>query len=113
LNFQKIKKFRRPVKTKKIQREISILQNLSGGPNIIQLLDVVKHKDTSTPALIMEKVNNVDFRVLYPSLTPKEVCYYMHETLKGLDFAHRLVSSIFFKFKVKVFSIETSNLTTL
>lgn len=31
-----------PVKKKKIKREIKILDNLRGGPNIISLLDVVK-----------------------------------------------------------------------
>ena len=31
-----------PVKKKKIKREIKILENLRGGPNIISLLDVVK-----------------------------------------------------------------------
>lgn len=31
-----------PVKKKKIKREIKILQNLRGGPNIINLLDIVK-----------------------------------------------------------------------
>ena len=30
------------MKKKKIKREIKILQNLSGGPNIIALLDVVR-----------------------------------------------------------------------
>jgi casein kinase II subunit alpha len=32
----------KPIKRKKIQREVSILQNLSGGKNIIQLLDIVR-----------------------------------------------------------------------
>jgi casein kinase II subunit alpha len=32
----------KPVKKKKIKREIKILQNLSGGHNIIQLLDIVR-----------------------------------------------------------------------
>ncbi len=32
----------KPVKKKKIKREIKILQNLRGGPNVIQLLDVVR-----------------------------------------------------------------------
>lgn len=32
----------KPVKKKKIKREIKILQNLCGGPNVIQLLDVVR-----------------------------------------------------------------------
>ena len=31
-----------PVKKKKIKREIKILENLRGGPNIINLVDVVK-----------------------------------------------------------------------
>ena len=34
--------FFQPVKKKKIKREIKILENLRGGPNIISLLDVVK-----------------------------------------------------------------------
>lgn len=32
----------KPVKKKKIQREIKILQNLKGGPNIVSLLDIVR-----------------------------------------------------------------------
>lgn len=32
----------KPVKKKKIKREIKILQNLTGGPNIISLLDIVR-----------------------------------------------------------------------
>lgn len=32
----------KPVKKKKIKREIKILQNLAGGPNVIALLDVVR-----------------------------------------------------------------------
>jgi casein kinase II subunit alpha len=32
----------KPVKKKKIKREIKVLQNLSGGVNVIQLLDIVR-----------------------------------------------------------------------
>ena len=43
LNNEKcVIKILKPVKKKKIKREIKILQNLSGGENIIQLLDVVR-----------------------------------------------------------------------
>ena len=31
-----------PVKKKKIKREIKILENLRGGPNVINLVDIVK-----------------------------------------------------------------------
>ena len=37
----------KPVKKKKIKREIKILQNLSGGPNVIGLLDVVRDPQVS------------------------------------------------------------------
>ncbi|KAJ3113674.1 Casein kinase II subunit alpha [Phlyctochytrium bullatum] len=63
----------KPVKKKKIKREIKILQNLSGGPNIIQLLDVVRDPQSKTPALIFEYVNNTDFKILYPKLTDYDV----------------------------------------
>lgn len=34
--------FFQPVKKKKIKREIKILENLRGGPNIISIIDIVK-----------------------------------------------------------------------
>ena len=40
------------VKKTKIRREIKILENLSGGINIIKLHDVVRDPATKTPALV-------------------------------------------------------------
>jgi serine/threonine protein kinase len=58
-NNQKcIIKILKPVKKKKIRREIKILQNLSNGPNIIKLLDVVRDPESKTPSLVFEYVNN-------------------------------------------------------
>merc|ERR1712156_939258 len=59
----------KPVKKKKIKREIKILENLRGGTNIITLLGVVKDPVSRTPALIFEHVNNTDFKQLYQTLT--------------------------------------------
>ena len=43
VNYQKcVIKVLKPVKKKKIKREIKILQNLAGGPNVVALLDVVR-----------------------------------------------------------------------
>ncbi|CDJ53300.1 CMGC kinase, CK2 family, putative [Eimeria brunetti] len=78
----------KPVKKKKIRREIKILQNLFGGPNIIKLLDVVKDPLSRTPALIFEYVNNVDFKTLYPTLQDYEVRYYIYQLLRALDYCH-------------------------
>lgn len=87
-NDKCIIKILKPVKKKKIKREIKILQNLCGGPNIIKLLDIVRDPQSKTPSLIFEYVNNTDFKVLYPTLTDFDVRYYINELLKALEFAH-------------------------
>ena len=91
INHQRVViKILKPVRTNKVQREVSILQKLKGGPNIIHLLDVVKDRGSNTPSLIMEHVNNADFRTLYPKLTDFEIRYYIYEVLKALDFTHSM-----------------------
>lgn len=65
-NYQKcVIKVLKPVKKKKIKREIKILQNLSGGPNIVALLDVVRDSQV-----------NHSFRILPldPLHTPRSGC---------------------------------------
>ncbi len=66
-----------------IKREIKILQNLCGGPNVIQLLDVVRDPQSKTPSLVFEYVNNTDFKVLYPTLNDYDIRYYIYELLKA------------------------------
>jgi hypothetical protein len=78
----------KPVKKKKIKREIKILQNLRGGPNVVQLLDVVRDPQSKTPSIITEYVNNTDFKVLYPQFSDYDVRFYVFELLKALDFCH-------------------------
>ncbi|XP_047092591.1 casein kinase II subunit alpha-like [Lolium rigidum] len=81
-------KILKPVRKKKIKREIKILQNLYGGPNIVTLLDVVRDDDSKTPSLVFEYVDNTDFRVLYPTFSDYDIRYYIFELLKALDFCH-------------------------
>jgi casein kinase II subunit alpha len=81
-------KILKPVKKKKIKREIKILQNLCGGPNIIQLLDVVCDPQSKTHGLIFEHVDNMDFKILYSLLSDFDIRYYMNELFKALDFCH-------------------------
>ncbi|KAI8542044.1 hypothetical protein RHMOL_Rhmol08G0108500 [Rhododendron molle] len=71
-----------------IKREIKILQNLCGGPNIIKLLDIVRDQQSKTPSLIFEYVNNTDFKMLYPTLSDFDIRYYIYELLKALDYCH-------------------------
>ncbi|KAK1268094.1 Casein kinase II subunit alpha [Acorus gramineus] len=81
-------KILKPVKKKKIKREIKILQNLCGGPNIIKLLDIVRDQHSKTPSLVFEYVNSTDFKILYPTLTDYDIRYYIYELLKALDYCH-------------------------
>ncbi|QCD81525.1 casein kinase II subunit alpha [Vigna unguiculata] len=89
-------KILKPVKKKKIKREIKILQNLCGGPNIVKLLDIVRDQQSKTPSLIFEYVNNTDFKVLYQTLSDYDIRYYIFELLKAnwmlhnkaLDYCH-------------------------
>ena len=67
-NSKCVVKILKPVKKKKIKREIKILQNLCGCTNIIQLLDVVRDPQSKTPCLIFEFVNNTDFKVREASM---------------------------------------------
>ncbi|DBB06238.1 TPA: Homeobox protein HD-6 [Trebouxia sp. C0006] len=83
VNNQKcIIKILKPVKKKKIKREIKILQNICGGTNIIKLLDVVRDPQSKTPSLVFEYVDNTDFKVLYPTLDDHDIRYYLYELLK-------------------------------
>lgn len=81
-------KILKPVKEKKIQREIKILQNLAGGTNIIRLHRTVRDPVSKTNSLVFEHVNNTDFKILFPTLTDFDIRYYVYELLKGLEYCH-------------------------
>uniref|UniRef100_A0A1B6EX55 Casein kinase II subunit alpha n=1 Tax=Cuerna arida TaxID=1464854 RepID=A0A1B6EX55_9HEMI len=83
-------KILKPIKKKKIKREIKVLQNLQGGTNIINLLAAVKDPISQTPALVFEYVSNTDFKQLYLSLTDFDIRFYLLELLKALDFCHSM-----------------------
>lgn len=81
-NDQKVViKILKPVKKKKIKREIKILQNLKGGPNIVKLLDVVRDPSSKSPCIITEWIDNVDFKILFPTFTSKDITYYIYQVL--------------------------------
>jgi casein kinase II subunit alpha len=83
-------KILKPVKKKKIKREIKILENLCGGPNIIALQAIVKDPVSRTPALIFEHVNNTDFKQLYQTFGDYDIRFYILEVLKALEYCHSM-----------------------
>jgi len=48
----------------------------------------VRDPQSKTPSLIFEYINNVDFRVLYPTLSDFDIRFYILELLKALDYCH-------------------------
>lgn len=78
----------KPVKKKKIKREISILKAVCDGPNVIGVFDLVKNPKLKTPAIIFEYIDNTDHRSLYPTFSDYDIRFYMFELLKALDYSH-------------------------
>lgn len=77
----------KPVRQKKVRREIKILNNLSH-PNVITMLDVVRDPASKTTSLIFEHISNMEYKSLYKQLSLTEVQFIMKEVLTGLDYAH-------------------------
>ncbi|EJS41681.1 cka2p [Saccharomyces arboricola H-6] len=91
VNNQKcVIKVLKPVKMKKIYRELKILTNLTGGPNVVGLYDIVQDTDSKIPALIFEEIKNVDFRTLYPTFKLPDIQYYFTQLLIALDYCHSM-----------------------
>ncbi|KAI0358173.1 kinase-like protein [Trametes cingulata] len=78
----------KPVAKKKIKREIKILRNLAGGPNVIRLMDTVHDGPSRSNSLVMEFVENTDWKELYCTLTEMEIKHYLFQLLRALDFVH-------------------------
>lgn len=71
----------KPVAKRKIKREIKILRNLTGGPNIVGLLDVVHDAPSRSNSLIMEFVDNSDWKELFSTLAEFEIKHYVFQLL--------------------------------
>jgi casein kinase II subunit alpha len=70
-------KILKPVKMLKVRREIRILDELRGGPFIIELQDKVMDPSNRTPSLVFEYVETTDFKELYPQLTLEDIQTYI------------------------------------
>ncbi|KGL79261.1 Casein kinase II subunit alpha, partial [Tinamus guttatus] len=91
-NEKVVVKILKPVKKKKIKREIKILENLRGGPNIISLLDIVKDPVVRTAPCPAPRSHHVCslLQQLYQTLSDFDIRFYMYEILKALDYCHSM-----------------------
>ena len=72
----------KPVAKKKIKREIKILRNLAGGPNVIRLMDIVHDPPSRSNSLIMEYVENAEWKEMFSTLTEMEIKFYLFQLLR-------------------------------
>lgn len=81
-------KVMKPVRPTKYNREAKILMNLKDGPNIVKLLKIVEHPDTSQLTFVFEYVYNTDFSRLTSDLREIEVKFYLFQVMRALHYAH-------------------------
>ncbi|KAJ6254129.1 casein kinase ii subunit alpha-3 [Anaeramoeba flamelloides] len=82
-------KILKKVKEYKYKRELKVLSELVGYPNILQVEACINNPVTKSPTLITNYVNVTDFRVLYPTFSLNDAKYYMYQLLKALYWTHR------------------------
>lgn len=87
-NERVVIKILKPVKKRKVKREIKILEELRGGVNIINFLGAIPIDNMCYTALVFEYVNNVDFKHIYFTLSEYETRFYVYELLKALNYCH-------------------------
>lgn len=76
----------KPIKKRKIKKEVKVLMNLVGAPNTVRLLDMCRDKQTKIPCLVFQFVDATSWKNIEwdNELLPQ----YMYECIKCLDFAH-------------------------
>jgi casein kinase II subunit alpha len=77
------------VRPQKYKREIKILQNLKGGPNIVELVEVVEHPVSHQYTLVFEYVDNQEPAILYPHLTDYGARHYLYQLMRALRYSHK------------------------
>ncbi|KAG5875051.1 hypothetical protein JTB14_026182 [Gonioctena quinquepunctata] len=88
-NERVVIKMLKPVRKRKVKREIKILDCLKGGTNIVKLLGVVNVPHMDQTALVFEQLtHNEDFKNIYLKLSETDSRFYLHEVLKALDYCH-------------------------
>jgi len=73
----------KPIKKRKIKKEVKVLLNLVGAPNTVRLLDMVRDKATKIPCLVFNFINATSWKDI--DWKPRDVQKYMYELLRCLD----------------------------
>ena len=69
-------------------KEIAILQALNGGPNIVDIIAVVKSTKTKRPVIVTEFIEQEELDKIQNTLNEEEIRHYIYQILKALDYAN-------------------------
>lgn len=78
-----------PTSSKNYLKEVMILDNLLGGPNIVQQTDTILDPHTGIYSLVSEWVEFHNWSAIYFSLTVDDSRLYLYKLLVALDYSHR------------------------
>lgn len=76
----------KPIKKRKIKKEVKVLMNLVGAPNTVRLLDLVRDKQTKIPCLVFQFIDATSWKSI--EWEERDLQLYMYEVIRCLDFAH-------------------------
>ena len=88
-NEKVVLKILKPITKVKIKREIYILQTLKKCPNIVQILDVIKEKDSEIFCIICRSISGIELKNFYWGISPQDLKYYMYKIIECLEYSHR------------------------
>lgn len=75
------------VKEKKFKREIKVLTELKGGPNILNLEHILLDEPSKVVTLVLKYLKN-DLKSVIQILSLKEIKFYTYMVLMALDYSH-------------------------
>ncbi|OAG31878.1 casein kinase II subunit alpha [Nematocida displodere] len=78
----------KPVREKKINREIMILHRLLSAKNVVQMVDVVKDGGSNTRSLVFHYEDHKETRSLFKTFTLADIKHYSRQLLETLDHCH-------------------------
>lgn len=81
-------KVMKPVRPTKYNREAKILMNLKDGPNIVKLLKVVEHPETSQLTFVFEYVSTDFNRLLGDNFSEIDAKFCLFQVMRALHYAH-------------------------
>lgn len=79
----------RPVRQSKYNREAKILFDLKGGPNIVELYEVVQNPRTLQYSFVFEYIKEeCDYSALFDHISLQEAQIYLYQLMRAVQFAH-------------------------